>query len=126
MNPQPLDLEEIWQIIEDVFIKHYEERICDVSNVDLKSEVKRCYCDVLLENLRKKKYEIKQRLKSACEFYLRYRDKPGLFSEEQFTIYWEYDDEIGCYLIDLGNKYVEYNGWLFRLAFKNVLEEVEK
>ena len=75
----------------------------------------------------RKAYEIekyiKQRIKSACEFYLRYKDKPALFSDEQFTIDWKYDRLTGTYIVELGNRYTEYNYWLFKLAFKNILDE---
>jgi len=68
---------------------------------------------------------MKQRIKSACEFYLKYKDKPALFSDEQFTIRWGYDRGTGTYIVDLGNEYNEYNEWLFKEAFKGVLEEKE-
>ena len=71
MKPKPLDLEEMWQIIEDVFTKHYEERVCDVSNVDLKREYKQCYCDVLLEDLRNRRDEAKQCIESAVQGLMR-------------------------------------------------------
>ena len=66
---------------------------------------------------------IKQRIKAVCEFYLRYKDKPALFSDEQFTIDWKYDRLTGTYIVELGNRYTEYNYWLFKLAFKNILDE---
>jgi len=75
----------------------------------------------------RKAYEIekyiKQRIKAVCEFYLRYKDKPALFSDEQFTIDWKYDRLTGTYIVELGNRYTEYNYWLFKLAFKSVLDE---
>ena len=73
---------------------------------------------------------IMDNIKSACEFWLKYRDKPELlvkehpeivkkeiqkkkkvfkfYSEENFIV-WGYKDDI------------EYNEWLFKLAFKDVL-----
>ena len=70
---------------------------------------------------------MKQRIKSACEFYLKYKDKPALFSDEQFWISWKYDRLTGTYLIVLGNgenrHTEEYNNWLFKEAFKCILEE---
>ena len=68
---------------------------------------------------------MKQRIKSACEFYLKYKDKPALFSDEQFKIRWGYDRGTGTYIVDLGNEYNEYNEWLFKEAFKGVLGEKE-
>ena len=67
--------------------------------------------------------EIKQRIRTACEFYLKYKDKPALFSDEQFPINWEYDRLTGTYIVDLGNSYTEYNYWLFNEVFKSVLEK---
>jgi len=69
--------------------------------------------------------EIKQRIKEACEFYLRYRDKPELFAKERE------EHEVRQYIrevekiLDHKNFYwvmgklakFEYNDWLFRLAF---------
>ncbi|RLC79250.1 MAG: hypothetical protein DRI61_08255 [Chloroflexi bacterium] len=66
---------------------------------------------------------MRQQIKSACEFYLKYKDRPALFSDEQFTIRWGYDRGTGTYIVDLGNEYTEYNEWLFKEAFKSVLEE---
>ena len=94
---KPLDFEEILKIIEDKF-----------------GDYRKAY--------EIEKY-IKQRIRAICEFYLRYKDKPALFSEEQFSIKWSYDRLTGTYIVDLGNRYTEYNYWLFKLAFKGVLEE---
>jgi len=63
-----------------------------------------------------------ERIKSACEFYLRYKDKPELLVKEcskykedakQFI----FNKKLNWYLKD------QYNEWLFRLAFKGVLED---
>jgi len=73
--------------------------------------------------------KIKQRLKSACEFYLRYKDKPSLLWLEQF--------EFRKHLKNFGvtKKWVEsknydslydwsdYNEWFFKLTFKGVFED---
>ena len=66
--------------------------------------------------------ELKQRIKSACEFYLKYKDKPELLIKEHP----EYKSEIGTlrYLEfkEELNFEEEYNTWLFKLAF-NFKEE---
>ena len=60
-----------------------------------------------------KKFVLVEDIKSACEFYLRYKNNWTLFSKEQpelankFT-YSEYD-------------IMEFNNWLFKLAFKGVI-----
>ena len=72
---------------------------------------------LLKENLQ----EIKQRIKSACEFYLRYKDDPVLLSQERLE---EYGDELSPFLTSNDSLIiVDYNEWLFRLAFKSVLED---
>ncbi len=74
--------------------------------------------------------EIKSRIKSACEFYLRYKDNPDLLLDEYKEIddvlseefgedwLWQFrEDKLMRPLIKL-----EYNEWLFKLAFKGVFE----
>ena len=63
-------------------------------------------------------------IKSACKFYLRYKDNPKLFSEEQFKIRWEYYSDLGYLVWNMNRKQWEnYNEWLFCLAFKDVFED---
>jgi len=73
----------------------------------------------------RKAYEIekyiKHRVRAACEFYLRYKDKPALFSDEQFAIDWKYDKLTGTYIVCLESRHTEYNYWLFKEVFKGVL-----
>ena len=63
-----------------------------------------------------------QDVKSACEFWLRYKDRPNLFLNEQKEFAEEvidkfYDETKGWKNLD------KYNEWLFRLAFKDVFED---
>ena len=108
MKPQPLDLEGIDEkMIEELNKKQPH---------DLQTEI-----DIF-------KQAIKQRLKSACEFYLKYKDNPDLLMKEQPEYEKEtkkfyskgrktkHRDIIGMWHLD------EYNEWLFRLAFKGVME----
>jgi len=90
MKPQPLDLEKIEEEIIDRFNEHQPHELQE--ELDLIKEV------------------LKQRIKSACEFYLRYKDKLELLEKEHPNLV-EYD------------KNMKYNDWLFKLAFKDVLEE---
>ena len=70
---------------------------------------------------------VKKYLKSACEFYLRYKDKPTLLLKEHP----EYESTE--FLVELDENFKEdfndfmkkYNEWLFKLAFKDVLKEVK-
>jgi len=65
--------------------------------------------------------KVKQRINSACEFYLKYKDNPELFSKEQYKIKWERYRDIGC-LVWVKKMWINYNEWLFKLAFKEVLK----
>ena len=61
-------------------------------------------------------------LKSACEFYLRYKDRPDLFEKEQKNLI-DYDcryDWDHTFVILKGNRAIKYKEWLFKLAFKDV------
>jgi len=69
---------------------------------------------------------VKQRIKSACEFYLRYKDNPKLLISEHKKYY---DDVVGNFFRSFNSKTLEeyydidkYNEWLFKLAFKAMLE----
>ena len=61
-------------------------------------------------------------LKSACKFYLRYKDRPDLFEKEQKDLidYDTWDYRHHTFVILKGNRAIEYNEWLFKLAFKDV------
>jgi len=64
-------------------------------------------------------------VKSACEFYLRYKDRPDLFEKEQKNLI-DYDcryDWDHTFVILKGNRAIKYKEWLFKLAFKDVLEK---
>jgi len=69
----------------------------------------------------------RQRVWSTCDFYLKYKDKPDLFSNEQFSVDWKYHIKTGRYVLMTGeNKWIDYNDWLFKFAFKDVLgKEIE-
>ena len=67
--------------------------------------------------------DLKQGLKSACEFYLRYKDNPELLIKEH-PEYKTICIEMGftySYLVEWKKR--DFNEWLFKLAFKDVLEE---
>ena len=110
MKLQPLNLEELARDVFDIFDD--EEFDLTVSNI---------------------KSLIKQRLKSACMFYLRYRDKPGLLMKEQnitipkscITGKYTMPGNIGIRNVISWNLNA-YNDWLFRLCFKPVLEDDKK
>jgi len=77
--------------------------------------------------------EVRKKIKSACEFWLRYKDNPKQFVED----YPEYEEEVKkfVFLEDLSSTfwydwsafdYEEYHKWLFKLAFKDVMEKDKK
>ena len=69
---------------------------------------------------------MKQRIKSACEFYQRYENKPKLLVKEHYNLLKKIEDEdIWAFTLlltvpDLEIKINEYNKWLFKLAFRDV------
>ena len=76
--------------------------------------------------------KIKQRIKSACKFYLRYKDKPDLLVKEHPEYKKLFESEsvhtYVCRRIFWQYKYdpEEYNEWLFKLAFNFKEGENEK
>ena len=73
--------------------------------------------------------EVKQRIKSACEFYLKYKDDPPLFWDEQKEYRKLLKKDLGHIIIRwetmkrFRDSRDKYNDWLFRLAFRSVLKE---
>jgi len=65
--------------------------------------------------------EIKQCIKSACVFYLRYMDNPELLFKEQKEYWKKYKHHL-----KFGKTADNYEEWLFKLAFKDVLEGERK
>ena len=68
--------------------------------------------------------EIKHRIRKACEFYLRYKDKPELLIKEHP----EYSSDVVriCGFKPNSqelNPNEKYNEWLFKLAFRGVLDD---
>jgi len=63
----------------------------------------------------------KEEIESACDFFLRYKDNPKLFEKEQFRIEPFYQ-KFRWYVSDESFGLVEYNEWLFRLAFADAME----
>ena len=125
MKPQPLNLEGIKN---RKFIEDYAREILkEVKNIQETTLNKDIFAHgIIFVFIRELIDDIEQRLKSACEFWLRYKDNPKLFSEEQFKIRWEYYSDLGYLVWNMNRKQWEnYNEWLFRLAFKDVFE-VEK
>jgi len=108
MKLQPLDLEGLARDVFDIF----DDEEFDLTVSSIKSL-------------------IKQRLKSACEFWLKYKDNPERFIKD-FDLD---DEECGLELTEDKKKvisvdvesgktwFIDYNDWLFKLVFKSVLED---
>jgi len=120
-KPEPLDLEELENWIDKKEEEIYEKE----GDID---------ADYFNEQIIK---EIKKRIKSACEFYLRYKDMPELLIKEHPEYEEELDKMVEEYtpllltkskllFLLFGSVFInEYNEWLFKLAFKGIFKEVE-
>ena len=123
-KPKPLDLEELVEKLADMIFDFYGH-----GRGEIKAILKK---------------EIKQRIKEACEFYLRYKDEPNLLKKE-FPEQLKADkkkfgaeDILDNFLTVINDKVTsfdgfgietykrKYNEWLFKLAFRGVLEEGER
>jgi len=135
MKPQPLDLE-----VEHIYVNDLAEATINMiiqglttkeQIVDSKEEAITLIFDLVQEVVNE---EIKQRIKSACEFYLRYKDKPELLIKEHPELKSELDKNyenysmatmkavFGIYADKVKIVKEEYNEWLFKLAFKGVMK----
>jgi len=120
-KPKPLDLEiyeEVDGAREEIIDLFYSNKKVD------EKDIRRVFWHL--------KKNVIEDIKSACEFYLRYKDNPELLLEE----YPEYEEKVKeiekeayqkeFYMEFVKNYFLEkYNEWLFKLAFKDVLEEGE-
>ena len=130
MKLQPLDLEDISEWLEKQIEKRDDliiRKKINPSNPPLFKEI--VYItkirDILID-------EIKQRLKSACEFWLKYKDNPLLLCEEKPEYKKEFEPFTTAFKSSAFSsqklKWIldKYNDWLFRLCFKSVLEDDKK
>ena len=121
MSPQPLDLEKRcgdckfleWSPSDNTFT-------CSLTGRVVKRDFE---CELLRE------LEIKQRLKSACEFYMKYMNSPEELYDDELNLRCE---DLFEFIKEIENStnecciLVEFNEWLFRLVFKDVLGDDEK
>jgi len=135
-KPAPMDLnnfiEEIYKKIKkrikdrykpNKFADEWIDIFKDFENIDNELEI----LELIIE-------EVRQRIKSACNFYLRYKDNPELLIDELYYYTNQYSDtykklklEIKKWINKIKESYEDsemydkYNEWLFRLAFKSTL-----
>ena len=114
MNEQPLDLEKLREEIVNM-VDYWNEDTSLMRNEGIEAIMRK----------------VEQHIKDACEFYLRYKDKPELFTKEQFPIDWKFHLKTQRFVVRRKDRYVYYNYWLFRKVFGSVFskeeaEEIEK
>jgi len=132
-KPKPLDLEDIENEILNVFERE-KLRLLNLSKekIDWNSYYVGRFEELgvlkrIVRTLLKEEGLIKQRIKSPCEFYLRYKDKPELLVKEHPKY-----EKIGIVSYVLQAIEVEkihqdeYNEWLFKLAFKDVFKNANE
>ena len=112
-KPRPLNLEDWFEIVEEGYDTHKQKE----------------WIEIDIETWKKLKNDLKQRLKSACEFWLRYRDNPILLWKEKPKFRKLIKKESWCDVdgpdLHSDEDMQDYNLWLFKLAF-NFKEEIEK
>jgi len=140
---KPLDLDSETKIPDNELAQSCFEMILralisDEKEFDTKEEALDCIFSLLDEF----KDEIKNQIKSACKFYLKYKDDPELLIKDYPEYKKEIEERNKEFLsiaenlkqslipdvvkgLVLSFKDKEYNEWLFKEAFKSVLEEKE-
>ena len=113
------------ELAESCFEMIFRALISDEKEFDTKEEALDCIFSLLGEF----KDEIKERIRYACEFYLRYIYDPWLLWEKRHEFRCEKLREIMRDIVENEDTAIEdsamseYNKWLFKLAFKSVLDE---
>jgi len=133
MKPEPLNIEELKKDMypEDVFpnITNEEwQKIDKIIQKEMGFSLDRISANINRKIWNNMKDWFLIRIKSACEFYLEYKDKPELLVKEHL----KYEKEVKNKfyhpnVIDTYSlwSYDKYNEWLFKIAFKEVLKEGE-
>jgi len=135
MKQKPLNLEEI----EPLNLKDIEKNLPGIIKRAIFVVTKKEAIDLVPELVKENIKEIKQRIKSACNFYLRYKDNPELLIKEHP----EYEAEFinsdfklvrfplppmeTAFFIELEDGELDkYNTWLFKLALNFKEEKCQK
>jgi len=136
MKPKPLDLEDLASIEHEQWIEWSKAVAGEVS----RDRAKRWEAywipykqlpDGVKEQDRAYAKKVLERIKSACEFYLKYKDNPKQLVQEQEDIL-DLSDTQTQFLVRQKDSFytetaiLEYNEWLFKLAFKDVFREESK
>ena len=105
MNKKELNLDALADEIIRVFYPTYEQAIPGMRNA-------------IIQKKQRIKQILEYHIKSACEFYLRYRNNPDLFARERLL----YRNVIPKLRKEWHNWEEQYDKWLFKLAFRDILE----
>jgi len=129
MKPKPLDLEEIKKKIferfcEELFGTKKPRDITEWSDIGKIGGEHGIDAEEIEELVEFTINKTLQHIRKACEFYLRYKDNPELLIKEHPELKrkckrlnrWAYESEYKPH-----SNMAEYNEWLFRLVFKEVV-----
>jgi len=139
MKPQPLDLEELKKDMypKDIFpeITNNEwKKINELLQKELGFPLDRVAGNINRMMWNNMSEWFIERIKSACEFYLRYKDNSELLIKEHPELKSELDKNyenysmatmkavFGIYADKVKIVKEEYNEWLFKLAFRGVVK----
>jgi len=131
MKPQPLDFEKLAEL-EHKQWAHWTEYMLENLNLEnrerWKVQLRTTYKDLSekeKESDRDWARKVIKLIKSACEFWLKYKDNPELLIKEHPEYKAKVKNNLwDCWFEDEAEmRQKEYNRWLFKLAFKEVLEE---
>jgi len=117
--PKPLDLERL------------KFEINDETKIALDEWERGCYksiCDLLIEHEKNLLEVFIKNVKQACEFFLLYYNNADEFIIEQEKLIEQEGIEIKDFsgetiVIDKNGDIINYNEWLFKLAFRGVFDE---
>ncbi len=104
MSSRELNLDALSDEIIKVLFPTYEQAIPSMKNAIIQKKQR-------IERI------LEYHIKSACEFYLRYRNNPDLFVRERVL----YRNVIPRLREEWHNWEEQYDKWLFKLAFRSVL-----
>jgi len=143
MSEKPLNLDTSENQVIDLFVKSWRAKSSDECSYPFTEQnnwTGTAVMEFMLFTLR----EVKQRIRKACEFYLKYKDEPKLLKKE-FPEQLKADkkkfgaeDILDNFLTVINDKITsfdgfgietykrKYNEWLFKLAFRGVFKEVKE
>jgi len=121
MKPKPLSLKEFEKWIDNrrKSLKHQFKS----KNYELSARAKLVW--EWLGMVKKEYKKHKQHLKSKCEFWLRYCQKPDLLQKDYPILYSMWIEYFITRIKDSEEERKSYMEWLFKLTFKDVLGDIK-